>query len=618
MTDALAHRGPDARSQWLGEGVAFGHRRLAVIDREGGAQPMRDDRLGLTVVHNGEIYNYSELNERLSGLGFEARTRSDTETLLHAYAAWGEDCVRHLNGMFAFVIHDAARRRLLAARDRMGKKPLYYYSDGAGFFAFASEPKGLLQHPAVPRELDRGAAARYLLFEHVPAPLTIYRGMSKLEAGHLLVIELDRGTLRTRCYWDQAELIDGAHEPADPGEWAGRIRESLDAAVGRRLISDVPLGVFLSGGIDSSAVAAFVVRRLGRSHVKTFSIGFTDPRFDESAGAREVARLLETDHHEEVLDPTAVADVLPAVSEMLDEPFADPSILPTYLLARFARRHVTVALGGDGGDEDFAGYATFKALPALSAYNRLVPGWLDRGVVRPCAARLPVTHGYLTPEFKVRHFLRGAKAHESERLWRWLGAFVPEDLTSLLSTDALAGLDLGGLYDSVRRFNARVASHDAVARDGYLYAKTYLSDGVLTKVDRATMAFSLEARSPFLDVALVELASATPSRLKIRRGRQKWILRQALRGILPDRILDRRKQGFSPPLGAWFRGRLRELLHDTLDERAIREFGFLRPEAVRALLRAHDEGHADHRKPLFTLLMFERWRRHWLTPPPRS
>jgi asparagine synthase (glutamine-hydrolysing) len=617
MIGALAHRGPDDSGHHVTGSVALGHRRLVVIDPEGGAQPMRDEELGLSVTYNGEIYNYRELNAELEGMGYRSRTRSDTETLLHAYAAWGEDCVRRFNGMFAFVLHDERNQLLFAARDRMGKKPLYYYRDGNGLFAFASEAKALLEHPQVPREMDPEAAVRYLVYEHVPAPHTIYRGIRKLEAAHRLTVDLGSGEVRDDCYWDQAALLEtaeGSRSSLDSGSWTPRILEALRQAVVRRLISDVPLGVFLSGGVDSSAVAALMVQALGRGKVSTFTIGFTDPHFDESAAAREVAALLGTRHHEEILDPGAVADALPEVSEFLDEPFADPSILPTYLLARFTRRHVTVALGGDGGDEAFAGYATFQALPAVRYYDRLAPRWLDRGVIRPLAHRLPVRHGYLAADFKIKQFLRGAKAPPGQRLWRWLGAFAPEELAGLISPEVLATIDLESLYDPVLRFHARVAARDPIAQDGYLYAKTYLAEGVLTKVDRATMACSLEARSPFLDVDFVELVNTIPSRLKFRGGRQKWILREALRGLLPDRILNRTKQGFSPPLGPWFRGRLRELVCDTLDERAIREFGFLRPEAVRALLRAHLEGSADHRKPLFALLMLERWRRRWLRP----
>ncbi|MHC4384927.1 MAG: asparagine synthase (glutamine-hydrolyzing), partial [Planctomycetota bacterium] len=550
MTRALSHRGPDAEGYSCGGNVALGHRRLAVIDIVGGGQPMIDEKRGLSIVFNGEIYNYLELNRELKTLGFEARTRCDTETILNAYAAWGDDCVRRFNGMFAFVIHDRNARRLFGARDRMGKKPFYYVCDG-GRFAFASEPKALLHHPAVRREMDLGALARYLIFEHVPAPYAIYAGMRKLPRGHRLSFDLNSGRLSVNRYWALRP-----HGPDLPGrangQWIDRIRQELKAAVGRRLLADVPLGVFLSGGIDSSAVTA-----------KTFSIGFRDPQFDESDRSRRLAGLLGTDHHEETLDAPAIMGALPEVSELLDEPFADGSILPTYLLARFARQHVTVALGGDGGDELFAGYQTFRALAAARIYNALVPAAVHRGVVRPLAERLPARHRYFSLEFKLKRFLRGVKVPEPQRLWRWLGAFEPESLVNLLTPDALGALEPPepeSLLAHLGNGHADAEHPDAVGRDCRLFAETYLAEGVLTKVDRATMACGLEARFPLLDVELVELADAIPGRLKVRSGQLKHVFKAALRGLVPDDLLDAPKRGFAAPLGRWFRGELRETL----------------------------------------------------------
>ena len=611
MTRALHHRGPDDEGYVSGNGVALGHRRLVVIDRDGGIQPMRDEQRGLAVVFNGEIYNYRALNDELAGLGFAARTRSDTETVLNAYAAWGDECVQRFNGMFAFVVHDERRRRLFGARDRMGTKPLCYLCEH-GMFAFASEPGALLQHPAARRELDPEALARYLVFEHVPAPMTIYKGMRKLPRAHRFAFDLDTGRFSVEPYWELPVPTPADHEH-DELHWTGRIRGVLAAAVTRRLESDVPLGAFLSGGIDSAAVTALIARRLGARSVQTFSLGFSDPRFDESGAARRLARAIGTDHHEQIVTPRDVVDALPEVDAILDEPFADASIIPTWMLCRFARRAVTVALSGDGGDELFAGYQTFRALPAARLYNRLVPAALHRLVVMPMADRLPANNGYFSWDFKVRQFLRGMKVPPHERLWRWLGAMAPEELSGLLMPDVLREIEPRALFAQLRWLDGSMVDRDPVVLDTHMFTRTYLAEGVLAKVDRASMACSLEVRSPLLDVELVELAASIPGRFKVKRGAGlKHVFRQAVRDLVPAEVLQRPKRGFALPIGAWFRGELREMLLDTLDDRTIREQGLFRPEAVRRLLDEHLSGRRDHRKPLFALFMFERWRQQWL------
>ena len=612
MVSTLSARGPDAEGLKISGSVALGHRRLSVIDLSGGAQPMHNEELGLTVVFNGEIYNYTEINAELKTLGFHARSRSDTETLLLAYAAWGKKCVDKFNGMFAFVVHDIRNRVLFGARDRMGKKPFYYYHKD-GLFAFASEPKALLQHPCVKREIDPQAAARYLLHEFVPAPHAIFKDMHKLAGGQSLIYKLTTDKLAVETYWDMPFV--GQPAPADnlsEDEWGERIRSTLENAVRRRLVSDVPLGVFLSGGIDSSAITAAMVKIMGPANVKTFSIGFSDKRFDESAHAQSMSKFLGTQHYEDHMSAEVATYILPKVVSFLDEPFADPSVLPTYLLARFARQHVTVALAGDGGDELFAGYDTFRALGFTRFYNAVVPGAVHRSVVRPLAAKMPVTYGNFSLDFRIKQFLRGTKVSESQRLWRWLGSFVPEELTGLIEPGAFAGVNAGGLYAEVEELHSRVSQFDSVTRDGYIFTKTYLGDGVLTKVDRATMACGLETRSPMLDPEFVALAGTVPSRLKHKGGLSKYILRKALKGILPNDILNRPKKGFGIPIGDWFRGRLRDMLQDTLHERRIRDGGILRPAAVKNLIDDHLTGRRDNRKPLWTLFMFELWREHWL------
>jgi asparagine synthase (glutamine-hydrolysing) len=613
MTARLVHRGPDAEGfhHEPEKGVALGQRRLVVIDREGGEQPMRHEASGLTLVFNGEIYNYRDLARELAGRGLHPRTRSDTETVLLSYIAWGPACVDRFNGMFAFVIHDAKRGLVFGARDRLGKKPLYYVHDGP-LLAFASEPKALLEHPAVRRELDPASAARFLLYEHVPAPHAIWRGMAALPAAHRFSFDLERGRLDVGRYWDLPEETD---KGPDGDEWCGLIRETLDRAVERRLLADVPLGVFLSGGIDSSAVTAVMARHLGAGKVKTFSIGFDDDRFDESARARRFAENLGTEHHERRVSPATVIETLPELVAHLDEPFADASILPTLLLSRFAREHVTVALGGDGGDELFAGYQTFRALRAARWYRALVPPPVHGRLVTPLARRLRAGNGYFSFDFKVKQFLRGARGPRNERLWRWLGSFTPHQACEVLSPELLEQLDTPPGYDDL---HAPRTDRNDIDADTRLYLRTYLADGILTKVDRASMAVSLEARSPLLDVELVELALRIPGRLKVSRGRPKHLFKRALADLLPQDVLRGPKQGFALPVGAWLRGPLRELLLDTLSERALREGGLLRPETVKRLIDEHLSGSQDHRKPLFTLLMLELWRRHWLCDAPAA
>jgi len=613
MAATLSRRGPDAEGLKIQGPVALGHRRLSIIDLAGGVQPMCDEERGLSIVLNGEIYNYRELNAELAAMGIHAKTRSDTETCLNAYAAWGSDCVVKLNGMFSFVVYDSRKRLLFGARDRMGKKPFYYYH-GRGLFAFASEPKALLQHPAIPCEMDPHAAARYFLHEFVPAPYAIYKNVRKLANGQHITFSLDKNTVEVKSFWDLYTATRNDPPNATEAYWKEQILIELEAAVKRRLVSDVPLGSFLSGGIDSSAVTAMMAKIMGPENVKTFSIGFSDKRFDESPHARRMAEFLGTKHQEDHLSATVAMDILPQVISFLDEPFADASVLPTYLLARFARQYVTVALAGDGGDELFAGYDTFKALPYVRMYNAMVPGPIDRGVVRRIAKLMPVSYGNFSLDFRVRQFLRGAKVSDKQRLWRWLGSFVPEELAGLLEPSVLESVDTNSLYGDVERMYDNVSHRDDIDRDGYIFAKTYLAEGVLTKVDRATMACSLEARSPLLDHEFIALACAIPSHLKYKGGLSKYIMRKALHGILPDDILSRPKKGFGIPVGEWFRGQFRDMLLDTLHERRIRETGILRPKAVNQLVEDHLAGRKDNRKPLWTLFMFERWREHWLRP----
>jgi asparagine synthase (glutamine-hydrolysing) len=601
MANALRHRGPDDEESHLIEGkgggasVGLGFRRLAIIDLEGGRQPMCNEDGSLWIVCNGELYNYQELRPELEAKGHKFRTRCDVETLLHLYEELGEDCVTRVNGMFAAAIWDAKAQTLFLARDRLGKKPVYYRATPTQLL-FGSEVKALLQHPACPRELDRRSLSKYLAYEYVPSPHCIFKGINKLPAGHTLTWK--RGETRLRRYWD---LKFPAPDRRPEAEIAEELRARLKEAVRLRLISDVPLGVFLSGGIDSGSVVAMMAELRPASQIKTFAIGFEEQSFDESRYARRVAEFFGTEHHQEVLQSRVLLDMLPEVASFLDEPFADASVIPTYLLSRFTRRHVTVALGGDGGDELFAGYPTFLA-HRLAQFYRL-PQAIHKRLVRPLANLLPVSTRNFSLDFKVKRFLRGAGARPAIRDQIWLGAFTPAEQDSLL--EGMSGeIDQ---YDDIARVEEDCPAGDPLQRLIYQYCKLYLSEDILVKVDRASMACSLEARAPFLDYTFVEFANSIPSHLKLKGLKGKYILKQAMRGKLPPEILARGKKGFGIPIAKWFRSDLKDLVQDTLSPQRIKAQGIFNPRTIQRLLAEHLQGTRDNRKELWTLLMFELW-----------
>ena len=598
MCRAIRHRGPDDEGYHLEPGVALGMRRLSVIDLAGGHQPMSNEDGTVWIVFNGEIYNFLALRETLEGR-HRFRTRSDTEVIVHLFEELGAGAVERLEGMFAFAIWDGTRKRLLLARDRMGKKPLHYALLG-GEFIFASELKALLQHPRVTRTMSISGLARYLVHDYVPAPGTIFRGISKLPPGHTLVYE--NGTVRLHRYWD-LPAPDGPSGRTED-EDARRLQQLLEDAVRRRLISDVPLGAFLSGGIDSAAVTALMARSAG-GRVKTFTIGFSEKSFDEAAHARRVASLLNTDHHEAVITPTAVFDLVGRIGALLDEPLADASFLPTYLLSQFTRQHVTVALSGDGGDELFAGYPTYQA-HRIARFAERIPRPLLNGA-RSLAERLPASYANFSLDFKVKKFTAGLGYPLELRHALWLGSFGPADLSALLTRDAWHEVQQDDVFSEVRGHAAAAGNRDWLHRALYLDAKLYLQDGVLVKVDRASMACSLEVRCPFLDTAVVEYASRLPGSKKLRGLTTKYLLKRSLRDLLPGDILRRPKKGFGIPLGLWIRGELRDVFEETFDPRRIAAQGILRPEAASRLLSEHLSGRHDHRKKLWNLFVLQRW-----------
>ncbi|MCD4827849.1 MAG: asparagine synthase (glutamine-hydrolyzing) [Candidatus Cloacimonetes bacterium] len=610
MTDRLAHRGPDDAGVWTGRSrdrfCSLGHRRLSIIDlSEAGHQPMTTGDGRIAVTYNGEIYNWRELRAELEQAGHVFTSQTDTEVLLHGYREWGEALLSRLNGMFALGIWDGERGRLLLARDRFGQKPLHWWRDG-DMLAFASEPKALLAHPGISAGFNPRALSLYLAWEYVPCPWSVYEGVRKLPAGHMLLWE--GGEPKVQPWWNIRFEASGEELPQR--ELEAKLVSLLQASIQRRLMSDVPLGVFLSGGIDSSSVVALLAEMMPASQIKTFAVGFAEQSFDESSYARRVARLFGTDHHERRLSPDDMLDIQPEIFAQLDEPFADSSIIPTYLLSRFTRQHVTVALGGDGGDELFAGYDPFLA-HMWARWYEMLPRAVHDGLVRPLANRLPTSTANMSFDFKLKHFLKGVYRPAPVRNQMWLGAFSPDEQLTLLTPDALNSLDGFDPYGSMQE-TPQPRFRDAQDEIAWLYQRWYLADDILFKVDRASMMVSLETRTPFLDVELAEFANSLPSNQKLRGTTRKHILKRAMKGRLPHDILHRKKKGFGVPLAAWFKGPLQRELRRTLRPERLRREGWLRPETVLRLIDEHAAGVRDNRKKLWTLYVWHKWREHYL------
>ena len=546
MTRCLADRGPDDEGYWEGDGVHLGHRRLSILDLEGGAQPMWSADGQRAIVFNGEIYNFAELRQELEAAGQVFRTdHSDTEVLLAAHAVWGDAMVGRLNGMWAFVIYDKVARRLFGSRDRFGKKPFYYHhAPSRGLFAFSSELDSLLKHPDVPRGISPVAVRKYFSYGYVPAPLAMTEGSRKLPGGHSLSFDVQSGELRVWRYWDyQPEPEEGVvlrHRVEE-------LRELLRAAVRRRMVADVPLGVFLSGGIDSSLIAALAASELPPGELQTFSIGFDVPTYDELPYAAQVAKAIGSRHRTETLSLEGARSLLPEIYSRLDEPNGDSSLLPTYLLSKFTRRNVTVALGGDGGDELFAGYEPFRALRVARTYGKLFPRALHPSIVA-LLDRLPVSHRYISAEFALKRFVRGAS--QKAPLWIpvWMAGMELSDLRDCFGVNS----DLEDTFSEAIEAWDGVASADPVEKATSFFIRLYLQESVLAKVDRASMMNGLEVRAPFLDIDVVNFVRRVPARLRLRGGATKYLLKKAARGIIPDNIIYRRKKGFGVPVGAWF------------------------------------------------------------------
>ncbi|HMS43327.1 MAG TPA: asparagine synthase (glutamine-hydrolyzing) [Pyrinomonadaceae bacterium] len=574
-------------------------RRLSVIDLHTGEQPVYNEDKSVVVMMNGELYNYREVRADLEKRGHKFVTSSDTEILPHLYEEYGEAMLDEINGMFAFALWDKRKQKLLIARDKFGEKPLYYgVFDGK--LIFASEPKVLLANPAVKAEINLNSLRQYLSFDYVPAPNSIYKGISKLPAAHFLTVE--RGEIKTRRFWNltwqksstNLSLSDSAKE----------LRELLADAVRMRLVADVPLGILLSGGVDSSTVAAFATQ-FSSEKVKTFSIGFEEDSFDESKFARQVANHLQTEHYEEKLSVEKASDLISEIGTWLDEPMSDGSLIPTLLLSKFVRKHVTVALGGDGGDEIFAGYPMYFAHKVANFYNG-IPGVLRNNLIEPIVNNLPVSNKNLSFDYKAKRFVRAAKYDLVTRHHSWFGSFSIDEQTQLLSKDVLAQTS-NDIYKDAKNLLEICDAENEIEKMQFLDINFYMAEDILTKVDRASMSVSLETRAPFLDPRVAQFAASIPLEYKLKGNKGKYILKKAVEPLLPKNILHRPKKGFGIPIAEWLKGRLNPLMHDMLDETRLKNQGLFDEKFVQKLIKEHETNTASHHKQLWTLLVFQLW-----------
>jgi asparagine synthase (glutamine-hydrolysing) len=591
MTDRLAHRGPDSEGffEKPDAGVFLGHRRLSIIDLAGGAQPMSTPDAQTTIIFNGEIYNHADLrNELLSKAHHFTTDHSDTEVLLHAWREWGPAMLDRINGMWAFAILDQKKRLLFLSRDRFGKKPLYWFFN-KGTFAFSSELTSLREHPEAPGNASDIARVKFLAHALIPAPHTPFSGIFKLPAAHHLTLQLHSAGPKIQRWWRYS--IEPNSPPKNESALVDELLETLKRATCRRLVADVPLGIFLSGGLDSSTIAALAANPHGAGvprTLKTFTIGFHEPSFDESSLATRVAEFLKTDHHTDQLSLEAALNSISGIFDRLDEPQGDGSLLPTWLLCRFARTKVSVALSGDGGDELFAGYDPFRALRLATFYQKVVPRPIHHAL-RLLAARLPVSHKNISLDFKIKRTLRGLD--HSPRLWNpvWLGALEPADLARLTQSQ----FSIEEIYSEAIESWETCSSNEPVNRTLQFYTEIYLQDGILAKADRASMMNSLEVRSPFLDIEVANFARRLPQSFKLRGKTTKYLLKRVAERLLPHDIVHRKKKGFGSPIGSWLRS------------------GRITPESTNQLLKenlaSHLAGRSDERLHLWCEYVWQQW-----------
>jgi asparagine synthase (glutamine-hydrolysing) len=612
MSKRIVHRGPDSHGKHELPYLAFAIRRLSIIDLETGDQPLANEAGDVTLIFNGEIYNFRELRRTLEGRGHCFRTQSDGEVIVHLYEDRGPAFTGELNGMFAVALWDETRKRLVLARDRAGEKPLYYWARNHSL-VFASEIKALLEYPEVSRTLDMEAVRQYLFYGYVPSPHSIFEGIKKLPAGHRMVVE--SGEIHVECYWS---LKDHLRAPGSPSMLPSQeaklledLRHHLREAAISRLVSDVPLGVFLSGGVDSSTQVA-LMSGLAPGHINTFSVAFPEKSFNEEPYAAIVARHFHTRHHVLTADEAMLRKGLDQMAVHLDEPLADPATIPTFLLSQFARAHIKVALSGEGSDEMFGGYPTYLGAWLAPYYLRL-PRFLRRQFFDRIASLFPLSAGAVPIALYLRRFLSHVDRSPAERHQIWFGMLSP------LEVDELCGSEEGRdprasepLFKPLQLATAGASFENDLAEALYIDFSLYLADDLLVKLDRASMACSLELRTPFLDHRLIEFAAGLPATLKVRGFRLKYLLKKAVEPWLPREIVYRQKRGFSVPVAGWLRKGLQPLLREMLSETRLKTQGLFNFGFVRRIVEEHCQGRADHRKILWTLLMFELWYEHWI------
>jgi asparagine synthase (glutamine-hydrolysing) len=605
MCRRIIHRGPDDQGFLVEGRAAIGMRRLSIIDVSGGRQPISGCQGKVTIVFNGEIYNYKELQTKLEARGHRFQTHSDTEAIVHAYEEYGAACVEHLRGMFAFALWDSINETLFLARDRVGKKPLYFTLTPMGTLVFGSELKSLLEHPEVNRKIDLEAMDAYMALGYVPDPLCIFNGISKLPPGHH--VSFENGHIKVTEYWDFPFTTDEPSSTRSAEDYLEELRFLLDEAVRVRLMSEVPLGAFLSGGVDSSAVVGFMAQHLDQP-VKTFSIGFNEDSFNELKYARITAQHFGTDHHEFVVTPD-VCHIVDELAWHFDEPFADPSAIPTYMVSKLAREHVTVALSGDGGDELFAGYPRYVIDQQRSIYAHL-PRVVRRTLMEPLSQLLP--HGAWG-----RNYLHNVALDPLDRYFDSMSLFTRPNKRALYSTDLCAQLAPKGdvAAATFHLLGGRVRKGSTLDTLLYVDNKTYLPGDILTKVDRMSMAVSLEVRAPLVDHKLIEFVARIPASLKLHGTQTKHIFKRAVRGLVPDEMLNRPKQGFGLPLQQWINQELQDYIRGVMTERRTLERGYFNQDYINLLFAEHSRERRDHGAQLWSLFMLEQWHRTFINSP---